>query len=323
MLTKLTYEKVEEIVTGFNFKLLNFYNKLYTIDFIDSEGYKYHSFIGNLKRAMKSERGCAYFRFRITNPYIIDNIKLWLVINEKPFTLISNKFLGVFERLIFHCNNPECNKDFDAVWHCILEEGSGCPYCGEYSPKLSDKNRLSLLYPVLVDEWDYSKNDKLPEEYSFGSGEKVWWICSKGHSWIATIGKRTTGGKGCPTCNESHGEKKIRIYLERHNISFTRSMRLKDCKNKRPLPFDFGIQTEVGFILIEYDGQQHFKATNFVGIEKINLQKNLEYTQRNDSIKNQYCKDNNIPLYRIPYTEYDNIESILDKILSENNIYPS
>ena len=37
---------------------------------------------------------------------------------------------------------------------------------------------------------------------------------------------------------------------------------------------------------------------------------------RNDNIKSQYCKDNNIKLIRIPYWEYDNINEILDKELN-------
>lgn len=35
----------------------------------------------------------------------------------------------------------------------------------------------------------------------------------------------------------------------------------------------------------------------------------------NDEIKNNYCKENNIPLVRIPYWERDNIS--LEKILGK------
>ena len=37
--------------------------------------------------------------------------------------------------------------------------------------------------------------------------------------------------------------------------------------------------------------------------------------QEHDKIKNQYCIDNNIPLIRIPYWEYDSIEYILKNVL--------
>ena len=37
----------------------------------------------------------------------------------------------------------------------------------------------------------------------------------------------------------------------------------------------------------------------------------MENTQHRDQIKTQYCKDNNIPLIRIPYWEKDNMEQFL------------
>ena len=40
---------------------------------------------------------------------------------------------------------------------------------------------------------------------------------------------------------------------------------------------------------------------------------------RRDNIKNNYCRENNIKLLRIPYWDYDNIENILS--LYFNNIY--
>lgn len=76
----------------------------------------------------------------------------------------------------------------------------GCPYCS--GRRLSDDNRLSVLFPVLVSEWDYEKNYPLtPRDVSFGSNKRVWWKCSrKGHEWSYIIAKRTSG-EGCPYCS--------------------------------------------------------------------------------------------------------------------------
>ena len=53
----------------------------------------------------------------------------------------------------------------------------------------------------LLDEWDYEKNGALtPFEVSKGSERKVWWRCSKGHGWEATVGSRTHMKSGCPYC---------------------------------------------------------------------------------------------------------------------------
>ena len=55
--------------------------------------------------------------------------------------------------------------------------------------------------PELLKEWDYEKNNGVkPEAFTSGSNEVFWWICSKGHSFQATISNRMHGSK-CPYCN--------------------------------------------------------------------------------------------------------------------------
>lgn len=65
--------------------------------------------------------------------------------------------------------------------------------------KLAPSNdRIELLKR----QWDNFRNGNLKlEDFKFGSGKKVWWICSKGddHVWQASIVKRIDGGE-CPIC---------------------------------------------------------------------------------------------------------------------------
>lgn len=103
-----------------------------------------------------------------------------------------------------------------------------------------------------------------------------------------------SGKSGCPICKKSHGEKHIKSFLEENNYNFKQEFRIKECKNIRPLPFDFAVFEENKILfLIEYDGEQHFKP-------KFGL-KEFERTKQNDNIKNEFCKNNNIRLIRIPY----------------------
>ena len=76
-------------------------------------------------------------------------------------------------------------------------KGSGCPYCSGL--RLSDNNRLTLVKPNLISQWDFSKNVTRPERVSAGTNRKFWWICSKGHSWKASVNSRSSGC-GCPFC---------------------------------------------------------------------------------------------------------------------------
>jgi len=65
------------------------------------------------------------------------------------------------------------------------------------------KNNLLELRPDIAKQWHYTMNKPYrPEHFSVGSSRyKVWWKCSKGHRWEATIASRTNGGNGCPYCS--------------------------------------------------------------------------------------------------------------------------
>jgi hypothetical protein len=54
--------------------------------------------------------------------------------------------------------------------------------------------------PELAKEWHPTKNGSLtPADLTPGSNKRVWWICTKGHEWKATI-SISNRGRGCPYC---------------------------------------------------------------------------------------------------------------------------
>ncbi|MCK5019133.1 MAG: zinc-ribbon domain-containing protein, partial [Candidatus Peribacteraceae bacterium] len=108
--------------------------------------------------------------------------------------------------------------------------GCGCPACA--GKVVTDKNRLSVLYPYLVKEWDYAKNGDLwPEDVSRGSGKKVWWLCGKGHSWKAVISSRTFASRGCSRCLGGGISKISQKWLDSLNTStLEREHYIKDLK---------------------------------------------------------------------------------------------
>lgn len=128
-----------------------------------------------------------------------------------------------------------------------------------------------------------------------------------GYEWNITP-TNILSGYGCPQCNESKGERKIRIWLQQNKISYIFQYKYVDCKDKNPLPFDFYLPDYN--CIIEYDGEQHYKANDyFGGIEKLKIQ------QKHEKIKNEYCKNNGILLLHIPYYKYKNIKEELDNFL--------
>jgi hypothetical protein len=168
--------------------------------------------------------------------------------------------------------------------------GSGCPKCAG-----RDKTKEEFIkqaQEVQGDKYDYSKVD-----YK-GARTKVNIICPKHGEFLQTPNQHLRG-TGCPSCNESKGEKLINNLLIKHNVEQIRQKRFIDCTNKPTkgtqcvtLPFDFYLPTFN--TIIEYDGQQHYVP--------VWGEDNFKRLQRLDKIRNQYCKKNGIKLIRIPYT---------------------
>lgn len=153
-----------------------------------------------------------------------------------------------------------------------------------------------------------------PTEMRDAGGSIIWrCICSCGTETYASTNILISGHKQSCGCLSSKGELKIGKILKENNIPFERQKTFKDCisENGKVLRFDFWINNS---FLLEFDGRQHF----YGGEAKWKEQYSLEDIQNRDRIKNEYCKNNNIPLKRIPYFELNNltIEDILsDKFL--------
>lgn len=107
--------------------------------------------------------------------------------------------------------------------------------------------------------------------------------------------------------NISKGNVKIADILDQANIFYEIQKKFSTCKDIKELPFDFFVNNEY---LIEYDGQQHFKKDSIF---------DYEYTHKHDLLKSQWCKRNNIPLIRIPYTHYKDLK--LEDLLLETSVF--
>lgn len=113
-------------------------------------------------------------------------------------------------------------------------------------------------------------------------------------------------------CKSSKGEKAINKYLLNNKYIFEREYKIKNSEIAS-LRFDFAVTINEQLYLIEFDGMQHYSIDKQFGNN--NKEEKFNKTQRNDQRKNEYCKNNNIPLLRIPYWEIDNINSLLDSFL--------
>lgn len=131
-----------------------------------------------------------------------------------------------------------------------------------------------------------------------------------GHEYKVRASQFSSGVR-CSKCISSKGEKLIENLLKTVGLSYEREFSFPECKNVRPLRFDFCVKNPDGSILmlIEFDGIQHYEENARFGGRKGYLRR-----VKNDRIKSNFAKSKAIPLLRIRYDQ-KHPEQLLLKVL--------
>jgi hypothetical protein len=186
-----------------------------------------------------------------------------------------------------------------AIGH--IDNKQGCPKCYG-TPKITLEDFIRRSNEIHNNYYDYSKSD-----VNGPCSSKTTIICPlPTHGEFLQTRSDHIRGSGCPKCKRYKSKSELLIVkiLDKNNIKYIREYMFDDCRFMRKLRFDFKI-VDLN-ICIEFDGVFHYTIEKFYkGEEAI---KRLELTKLRDSIKTQYCKGNNIILYRISYRVNLNIE---------------
>jgi len=228
---------------------------------------------------------------------------------------LSTEYINNSTNLIFTCETIECNNIFETTWAKF--KGRKKYKCNKCS--VGEKNTAQTYSYKYVKETICNMGCKLISLEYTGIKKFLDIECKCKRIFSASFSRFKAGQTRCKVCSskESKGEYTVRIWLEENNINFVREKVFDGCRNvesKRSLLFDFYLSKYN--IIIEYDGQQHFYPVQFNNISEGKAENNFKQTQINDKTKNEYCKNNNIKLIRIPYIEFDNIEGILEEKLN-------
>jgi Zn ribbon nucleic-acid-binding protein len=192
-----------------------------------------------------------------------------------------------------------CGHEWNVRPSHFLIEGSRCPKCSGRNRTTEDYKKL--VYDLVSDEYE------VLGEYQYTRTPILMKHVLCNYTYEASP-NNFLRGKRCPKCIIHKGEMSIAKWLDTKNINYRSQYRFDDCKDTRPLPFDFAIfENENLIYLIEFDGGQHFEPVKYFGGEE-----GFKDRKKKDGLKNEYCKKNNIPLLRIPYWDFDNIEEILN-----------
>ena len=217
---------------------------------------------------------------------ITDKLNKWLLENS----IIIIKYNGYKSKSII-----KCNKDHTFKSTIDNLKNYGCPICTENNRLSNEREKFiensKLIWCNGIIEFDYNT-------LAYNGKRKLFTM----NSDIGIISQLPDNHLSGFLPRKSTGETIIENILNKYSILYEREKTFNGCVNKKKLRFDFYIPDKK--TCIEYNGIQHYKKVDrFGGEDRFNYQK------YNDSIKNNFCKENNINLLIISYKD-----SIIEKM---------
>lgn len=219
--------------------------------------------------------------------------------HEETYTDISSK------------TTITCKKHGDFEQYAITHvNGCGCDKCANEAIGKSLMLNTDIFRQRVKER--YGDRFDLTDTVYKGWDENVTIKCNTCGEYFEQRPNNFLRGSGCPNCNLSYGETKIKFFLEDCNIDFKQHYALPNedlfCSNKK-LFVDFFLP-DLNTI-IEFNGDQHYRPVEIWGGKE-----QFEKQQRRDNAVRSYCEEHKITLIEIPYKDMANIENILSKELN-------
>lgn len=245
----------------------------------------------------KNGRRCSHcsglYKEKTKAPTKWDTQKVSEVLRENGYELISENYKNSHTKLKVKCSQSHVNEIY---WGHFLK-GHRCKICSHARRGLTRRLDCAQVDKELL-EIGYRRIG----EYS-GTDKKLLIICNNNHETEMSLTNIRRGIR-CKYCNSSIVERRIMKYLSSLKVSFEKEFSFRNIDTETYMYFDFAVfnsdDTTIDFV-IEFDGRHHFEEVAIYDAT-------LEEFQERDRRKNNYCREFNIPLLRIPYTELDNVE---------------
>ena len=91
----------------------------------------------------------------------------------------------------------------------LMLRDADCPTCALV------KTSLAVTHPTIAAEWHATRNEAMtPHGVDADHIMTVWWTCSKGHDYQATVRARARGGARCPSCYAGWSVEHIRAFVQ-------------------------------------------------------------------------------------------------------------
>ena len=196
-----------------------------------------------------------------------------------------------------------CGHSWSAKINNRTSLGRGCPLCAN-KIVVAGKNDLATTHPYLSMEWHPTKNKELtPEDITYGSGKKVWWLCPNNHEYEATMLHRAHGTE-CSKCNDGRQTS----FAEQATYFYIKQL-YPDALNRYSAEFLGRMELDIYIpsikLAIEYDGEAWHKKN----------------TIKREERKYQLCKENGIKLIRLREKMPEFTSNIADDMFGMERLY--
>lgn len=253
----------------------------------------------------------------IKRKYSIEQVRL--LFKKEGYELLTDYYINNSQKLEYIC--PKHGLKNITLNHFLY--GKRCKECQH--EKISDTQRHTDndIVNIIKNYDDSLKITKI--NYTSYKKHDISLICQEcGKEFTTQLTCILYGKNRCDHCSSSQSKSEFisETYFLDNKINYIKQISFDECRYINRLSFDFGIKQRNNelLFLLELDGQQHFKPIRFRGMTEKEAVKQFEENQIRDNIKNEYCKQNNIPLLRIPYWDFDKIGEILEKELQKYNL---
>lgn len=223
----------------------------------------------------------------------------YLLNKKQTIILLGNlKTWASRDNALWKCT--KCGHTFERAPAVMFSQGHlTCPWCETHPFEYSEEMIKEKAYELWGTEYTYLNIDNLKNS----NGSKRVIVCHNkcGFKYGVSLWN-FLHGQGCPKCKSSHGEKKVRDYLLKHNFQFQEQFTIQ--VENTYLKLDFFLEENGKKFAIEYNGIQHYKP-----VEYFNGETGFQKQVFRDKLKEKYCRENNIDLIIIPYNNETIINS--------------
>ena len=244
---------------------------------------------------------CGFKKCNSSNRLTIEEVKNQ-VYNNSDAELLSEEYINNSQKLSFKCR---CGNKFKRSYANFIKGSNICVECS----KEKMRNKFQFTYNEVKNQIELNGCTLLSTSYK-NTKSKLLIMCKCGNKFKRTLTDFKVSRHQCSECSDSKPATAIKEYLSKNNVCYNKEQDYEGLigLNGGNLRYDYALlDNGLTRVIIEYDGEFHFHQ--FYKEQKFDLIKT------HDNIKNNFCKNKNIPLIRIPYWEQENLETILDNVL--------